>query len=486
MGVRVPPPALFSSKNLFTLNIQSESLGNLHEKVTITISPEDYQEKFRHSIKDLSKKVQIKGFRPGHVPSGMVKKMYGDQALADEINKLVNKAVEDHLKENNNEMLGDPIPLEEKLQEIDHRNDKAYTFSFELGLQPEFEIGLAEGDVFTWYRIPASDNDIDQEMDRLRKKYGKREEVEQAQDLDVVYVHLQELDEQGAAKEEGIHVHSFFNHEMLTDEGNTYFKDVKKDFSGNIDNLFALFKGERSEVAKNVLQMKEVNDEILAAISPSFECKVERIVRLIAADLNEEFFTAVAGEYGDAKDEDELRQAIRSAIENYNDSITRGRLDNDLYKAVVEKTDIALPEEFLTKWYEKNRMNKESNQEGEETEGEEKQEDPEPLPVFMKRLKESLIFRKVQKSSDLHATQEEIIQEAINHTRSSYGQLGEEFVRYIVENNIKDRTFVESMHDRVLQGKFLDVIRGMVTIQDEAITLEEYQNLQKEESNVEQ
>lgn len=172
-----------------------------------------------------------------------------------------------------------------------------------------------------------------------------------------------------------------------------------------------------------------------------------------------------------------LEANIRSAIEHYNNEMTRGRLDNDIYKALIDATQITLPEQFLEKWYAKNRANNE--------EDEASAEEKEPLDVFLKRLKESLIFSHVQKNHEISANQEEVIQEAIAHTRASYGQLGEEFVRYIVENNIKDRSFVESMHDRVLQNKFLDIIRGKVNIVDEAITLEAFQNLQKATTNVE-
>jgi len=467
------------------LNVQSEHLGDLHELLTITISPEDYNEKFKASIKDLSKKVQIKGFRPGHVPAGMVKKMYGDQALADEINKMVNQAMDEHFKESGNEILGEPLSADDEMQEINHKDQKEYTFKFEIGIQPKFELGVSEKDTFTWYKIPAKDEDIDQEIERLQKKYGNREEVEQAEELDVVYVHLQELNEDGTSKEGGIHVHTFFNHEMLTEEGVAYFKDVKSDFSSNIPDLFALFKGEKEQVAKNVLQLQEVNEELLSNINSGFECKVERILRLVPAEMNEAFFTAVAAEYGEINDEETLKAAIRSAIEHYNDDMTRVRLENEVFKQLVANTEMVLPEAFLEKWYDRNHVQPAKDAAENTGENTEETKSPEPFPVFMKQLKESLLFSKVQKESDLKATQEEIINEAVNHTRATYGQLGEEFVKYIVENNIKDRKFVESMHDRVLQGKFLSIIREKVTTKDEAITLEEYQNLQKEETNVE-
>lgn len=456
------------------MNVQTEQLGELHEKITITIDPADYQPAFNKSLKELAKKANFKGFRPGHVPMGMVKKLYGDQALAEELNKLVNEAIDNQLKSENKQLLGDPLPAEDEPVTIHHGEAKEYVFQYEVGIQPQFELGISQSDTFTWYKIPAGDDDIQQEVERLRKKYGKREEVDSADDQDVIYVHLQELDATG---ENPVHVHTFYNREMLTEAGMELLGSVAKDFKGTCDDIFSLFKGEKEQVAKNVLQVKDADTAIIEGIQPKFEIAVERIVRLMPADNDAAFFEAASGEYGEVADMESLEANIRAAIEHYNNEMTKGRLDNDIYKALVESTSIALPEQFLDKWYAKNRA---GNAEGESADTEQ-----EPLDVFLKRLKESLIFSHIQKEHELTANQEEVIQEAIAHTRASYGQLGEEFVRYIVENNIKDRSFVESMHDRVLQNKFLDIIRGKVNIVDEAITLEAFQNLQKATTNVE-
>ncbi len=464
MGVRVPPPALNFKRNI--LNVQIDNLGPRHERVSIQISPADYADAFKKSLKDLSKKVQIKGFRPGHVPMGMVKKMYGDQALADELNKLVNKSIDEHLKDNNERLLGDPLPSTEDRVEIDHTKEQEYTFVYEIGLQPSFELGISSADHFTWYRIPASSAEVEQEIERLQKKYGNRDEVEEAADGDVVYVHLQELNEDGSAREEGLHVHSFFNFEMLTDTGKELFGTIAKGGAYNIADIFSVFKGERAQIARNVLQMQEPSEEIVEAIQPGFECKVDRIVRLIPAELNEAFFQSVSAEYGEVTDESALRERISGFIEQYNDNMTRVQLDNTLYKYLIEQTSIDLPDQFLEKWFINSRA----------ADG----EDEETFSQFMRRLKESLIFRKVQQEHQLEATQDEIIQAAVQHVRNSYGQLGEDFVRYIVESQLKERSFVESMHDRVMQEKFLDVIRSMISIDDQATTLEEYQSLQKE------
>lgn len=454
------------------MNVQIEQLGAQHERVSIHIAANDYGDAFKKSLKDLAKKAQIKGFRPGHVPMGLVQKMYGDQALAEELNKLVNKTIDSHLKENGQRLLGDPLPADTERVEIDQYANKDYTFVYEIGLQPNFELGLSQADHFTWYRIPAKEEEISQELERLTKKYGKRDEVDSAEANDVVYVHLQELNEDGEPREDGLHVHSFFNQDMLSETGQQFFSEVTKDFAQNIPDLFSVFKGERDQIARNVLQLKDVTEEMVANIQPGFACKVERIVRLIPAELDAAFFDAVSAEYGEVADEASLRSRIQEIIENYNDGMTKVGVDNDIYRRLIDQTHMELPEAFLERWYDATERN---NQDGEE----------ETFPSFLRKLKESLIFRKVQSENEMEVSQEEVINEALNQIRSTYGQLGEDFVRYIAETQLKERSFIESMHDRVLQGKFLDVLRSRVTINNEATTLEDYQSLQKATANVE-
>ena len=268
------------------MNVQTEQLGELHEKITITIDPADYQPSYNKALKDLAKKANFKGFRPGHVPMGMVKKLYGDQALAEELNKLVNEAIDKQLKSENKQLLGDPLPAEDEPVTINQNEAKEYVFQYEVGIQPEVELGLSASDSFTWYKIPASDEDIQQEVSRLRKKYGKREEVDTAADEDVVYVHLQELDAEG---ENALHVHSFYNREMLTEAGLEMLGSVAKDFKGTCEDIFALFKGEKEQVAKNVLQVKDADASSIDAIQPRFEIAVERIVRLMPAETDAAF-----------------------------------------------------------------------------------------------------------------------------------------------------------------------------------------------------
>lgn len=453
------------------MNVYSEQLGNLHTLLKIQIDSNDYSPKFEKAIKDLGKKANLKGFRPGNVPAGMVKKLYGDQALADELNKLVNEQMAKFLKDNTLEILGEPLPAEDHRIEIDYNSNKSYTFSFELGIQPKIDVAdvLSQGKTFTRYKIPAKLEEIEAEVGRILKRYGKQEEAESANEGDVIYAHLHELGEDGNPKAGGIHAHTYFNFEMLTDLGLDIFKGCKKEEMKNIPDVFNVFKGEKEGVIKNILQVEKVSEEMLASISSAFECRIEKIMRLFPAELNTEVFEKLSKEYGDVKNEEELQNKIKEIIEAYNDQLTEAGLDNEVYKHLIDTTNVPLPEVFLQKWF---RGTLEKELDGEEFEKQ--------FESFKTRLKQSLIFQQVRKSNNLEVNKDEIIEETVMQVRSSYGSMGDDLVNYIVQNNLQDKNFIENMHDRVMQKKFFEVLKSFISTTEELITLEEYQKLNKE------
>jgi len=458
------------------VNISSENLGPQHLRLTIQIDAADYRTPFEKSIKELSKKVQIKGFRPGHVPLSLVKKMYGDKALADELNQLVNAQIGNYLKEAQIEILGDPLPDNEMGVEIDYTAEKPYTFAYEMGVQPELDIAgvLSAAPAFTWYRIPAKLEEIEAEVGRILKQLGKQEEVSAAEEGDILYVHLRELDADNNPVEGGIDTDSYLNLEMLNDSGLELFKGIEKDAVKNIPDLFAVFKGEKTSIAKNILLMKDEELDKLETMSPAFECKIEKIVRLKAAELNAEVFETLSKDYGPVSTEEELQNKIKELIESHYDRMTDITLQNAIFKYLKDTTEVPLPEVFLQKWF-KSTMEQQMDESTFE----------EQFNTFINNLKQSLIFQRVRKDNALAVTKEEIIEEAVSRVRASYGSLGEDLVNYLAQNNLQDKQFVESVHDGVLQQKFFKILKGYVTINEEMINLEDFRKLNRQETYAE-
>jgi len=401
------------------VNVTKEILSDLHQIITITISPEDYTSGYSKQIKDLGKKVQLPGFRVGHTPMSIVQKRFGDSVLAEELNKIVNEQMGNYLKENDYNILGDALPINEERLTLDHSKQNTYTFTYEIGIQPKIELadGLSKDRTFTRYKIAAKEEEIDQEIERLRKRYGKREDVDTAENGDVIYVHLQELNPDGTENSSGVHAHSFFNYEMLTDEGLKLLSGAQKDKKYNIANLFNVFQGDKKQVARNMLMLEKAEDAEIENIHKAFEMKIERISRLYPAELDDKFFNEVMKEYGEIDTAEQLRNKIREVIENYNDRMTEVSVENDIYKHLSETLQIPLPEAFLKKWFARS-QEKDITAESFDTE----------FAEFLSRLKQSLIFQKIQKDHGLNVKKEEVVEEAFDNVRMSYGHLGDELV----------------------------------------------------------
>ncbi len=451
------------------MNVSVENLGHLHNLVRIEVSNADYRERFEKAIKDLSKKAQMPGFRVGHVPAGMVRKMYGQSVILEELYRLVNDQMNTWLKENNYELLGDALPVPNDLG-VDHNSEKSYEFAYEVGIQPEIEVEgvLRNAAPFTRYRIPARDEEINQELERMQRKYGERKDVDAIEENDVIYAHATELNADGTEKEGGVQIDTYFNLQMLNDDQQGIFLGAKNGETKNIDDIFSVFKGDKVRIAKNVLQMSEATEESVAGINPGFSFRIDRIARLFAAEMNEAFFAEVSKEVGEVSSEDELRTKIREAIEMYNDQMTDVHLENAIFNYLMDTTGVPLPEVFLRKWY------VEANKKEETSEDFEKE-----FADFLTNLRQSLIYRTVQRAHNIEVSNEEIIQEAHTTVARSYMQLGDDFVQYVLRNQLKDKQFVENMHNRVAQKKFFAALRGYVSVDEQPITLEAFQELNK-------
>lgn len=447
------------------MNVTTENLEPLHRILRIHLDEADYRPAFDKAIKDLSKKVNVPGFRVGHVPPGLLRKQYGDSILAEELNRAVNGQLNNYLKENNLQLLGDPLPADSERITLDYTQPKEYDFAYELGIRPEIDLtaSMNKEKTFTRYRIPAKPEEIEEEITRLRRRYGQRNEIESAGPDDVIYAHLHELNTDGNEKEGGIHTDTFFNMQMLSEEGKTLFATWKKEEEHNIPDLFAVFQQEKDKVVTNILHADGKDEQLLAHISPQFGCRITKIVRLEPAEMDAKFFEAVSSEYGAVESEEALREKIAASVRAHNDRITEVRLENEIFKFLGDTTPVPLPEVFLRKWF-KASSEKESADENFESE----------FQTFTDKLKQTLIFQKIQADHNLEVGKEEIIGEAVDTVRMSYGQLGEDFVTYVAKNQLKEKSFIENMHDRVLQKKFFEVLKGYVNIRDEEISAEAY------------
>ncbi|MGD9327730.1 MAG: trigger factor family protein, partial [Cyclobacteriaceae bacterium] len=151
-------------------------------QIKITLKEKDYQPKVEEKVKDYSKKATIKGFRPGKVPPGLIRKLYGKSILVEEINEILSKSITDYIKENKIKLIGEPLPNHDKTATIDWDNQKEFEFEYEIGLVAEFDLNLAQK--IKAYEIQADKKTIDTTLDSIKKQYGNYSEPDEVQEGD--------------------------------------------------------------------------------------------------------------------------------------------------------------------------------------------------------------------------------------------------------------------------------------------------------------
>lgn len=101
---------------------------------------------------------------------GLVKKQYGKAVLVDEVNKLLQDALNKYLTEEKLDVLGNPLP---KAQDNLDWDAEDFSFEFELGLAPSFDVTLKSKKAITHYTIVADDKMIEEQVARIQKQFGE-------------------------------------------------------------------------------------------------------------------------------------------------------------------------------------------------------------------------------------------------------------------------------------------------------------------------
>lgn len=326
------------------MQVTRTNSGELTATVKITVSPADYNENVNKVLKDYQRKANVPGFRPGHVPFGLIRKMYGSAVFADEVNKLVSDALMSHVRDEKLDVLGQPLPNMEMTQTFDWKEDQEIDFYFDLGLSPVFDLELNDSIEIEYNRIRVSDDMLDKYIGDLRQRHGELGNTEVAGEKDVLNVHFTELDAEGNLLEGGINTHAKLMIDTIRDEEvKAGFIGVKAGDERKFNPSSAL--GNTTEIAN----MLSIPKEQAESLTSDFRVIIEEISTMIPSEMNEEFFSKVfPGEEG--MDETSFREKIRIESENSFSG------DSDHYfmhlakKKLLEITPMSLPDTFMKRW----------------------------------------------------------------------------------------------------------------------------------------
>jgi trigger factor len=446
------------------MNITQEKTGDLKSLVRITLKKEDYEPKVLEQIKKLAKKADIKGFRKGMVPMGVVKKMYGNSVLAEEINKDLNDQMWKYLQENKIDVLGQPIPAtDQPLLDIDINNMKDVNFAYEVGLAPEIDMSYIEtAEPFDKYKINITDQMIDEEVERIRKRFATYEYPESVEQNDILSITIEELNEDGSIKEGGVSTVSSVMMDLIKKEHQAAFLALKKQDSIE-GNIWDMVDRDREGIAKNILNQTDVTHT--EHIGNKFKLTLNNITRSKPSEVNEEFFVKVYGENG-PKTEADMRENIKKELDAYFDGQTDGYLINDLYKGIIENVNFPLPDDFMKRWI---MVANEKDVTEEEVDKD--------YPKFAKQLRWDLITRKIIRENNIENTPEEVKEQVRMKTIQQlhgYGlrDLGGDWVEQFISKQMADKEQIKQTGEQLLTDKVMMLIKSKVKLKEKPISLE--------------
>ena len=450
------------------MNITKENIDDLNAVLKVKIEKADYQEKVESVLRDYRKKANIKGFRPGMVPIGLIKKMYGSAVKIDEINKSVSENIHKYLTDEKIEILGDPMPKANDQEVIDFENQENFDFSFELGLTPVFELNITKKNKTTQYEIAIDEKMKTDFVSNYTRRYGEFKKADSIEDKDILKGKIEALDEKGepvaggfAADETTLAV------DIIKDE------DIKKIFIGKNENDSFDFEIRKAFPNDNEIAglLKKKKEEVVG-LEGIFRFSVREITRFHPAELNQELYNKIYGE-GVVNSEEEFMKKMEEEISENLKRESDFRLMQDVKKLAIEKTEFQLPEDFLKRWLLKVNENTTSEQIDQE------------FDSFRHDLKWQLIRNKVARDNELKITEEELLKEAENITRYQFRQYGlfyatEEQITNYAKETLKREEDAKRIADKILEDKVLVVMKDIVKVENKSVTVDEFNKLFEE------
>lgn len=326
------------------MNITQEANGKLQAIIHINLKEEDYIEKVNKTLKDYRKKANMPGFRPGMVPMGMIKKMYGNSVTVDEVNKTVSEALNGYIDDNKIHALGYPLPNMEKSKPIDFATAKEMDFFFDIGLAPEFDFDLKNDDFeVPYYKIEVTDKEIESALNDIKDKFGEEEHPEKAEEGDGVQGKFVQVDAEGNHVDGGVENTGFFKIEdckLKTIQKKFYGKKVGDKVKFNPYNTF------KDEAKVKALLGADISEE---ALKSDYEFEITDIIRHTDAELNEETFKKVYPA-DEIKTIDDFKARIKKDLEEHYEKDSDRQFTGDVITKLIEKSNIELPDDFLKRW----------------------------------------------------------------------------------------------------------------------------------------
>ena len=436
------------------MKVEQVKINDLTYQLNVNIEKAEAQEKKKKALNEYRKKVEIKGFRKGMAPMSLVEKMHGIQALVETVNQMISDAINTHITENKLNILGEPLPNEEKQKEIDWENAESYEFVFDIALAPKVEFTLSKDDKIVSYNVAVSEEAKKAYKSNMLKQFGKLENTESVKEEDFIIADL----EQGENKVEG----TYITLRQMAQEAKGQFIGKKAGESFEV-NVHETFVNETDRAA-----LLKVKKEELASVEPMWKVTIKEVKTFVEAEQTQDLYDRMFGE-GVVTDEAgfEAKIAERIALEYKQESDFRFVLDAREY--LLNKTNIELPEEFMKRWL--FTIN----------EGKFTMEDIEKdFALFCKDFRWQMISQYIMREQKMEITREEVLAAAKQSAKYQFAMYGlndvpEEQLNHYAESILANEKEGRRIVEKTEQDKVIGYVKSVVTLEEKEISIEDLQ-----------
>jgi trigger factor len=446
------------------LNITLDKQSTTEGLIKISLTETDYLPKVDEKLKDVSRKANLKGFRAGKVPTGVIKKMYGKSILVEEVNHLISHSISDYIKENKLKVLGDPLPNAEKARAIDWDIQKEFDFEFQIGMVEDFAVDLSSKVKVTSYPIEVDQKTIDETVNDVITRYGNVMYPEASEVGDNLFGDISLKGEASEEAKKG----SYIAIEKVEKKEQQKFIGLKKDDSVEFE-IEKIFSGE-AEIARAL----NITEEEAKGAKGTYVFVVTSLSRVEKATVNQELFDKVFGK-DVVKSEEEFMTKIKETIgENYNRE-TQHLLEHEIQHYYVDHTKIAMPDNFLKQWLK-------ATSGGQVTDDVLEKE----FNLYKDSLKWDLIKNRITEEREIKVDGEEVREKARQLIMDQFGgpaiaaQLGDKMEEiannYLSGQDGKGENFMR-IYNQLRQERIMKVVKENITIAEKKVTLEEFKKL---------
>ncbi|MCQ2346714.1 MAG: trigger factor [Paludibacteraceae bacterium] len=442
------------------MKIEQSEIKDMMAVLTMTVEQADYQENVQKELRQLRQKANIPGFRPGMVPAGLVKKMYGKGVMADVINHVIGEQLSKYIEDNHINVLGDPLPNEELTPKMDLDNQTEFTFAFDMAIAPEFDAKLNGKNKLTHYTITVTDEMVDKQIESYAQRFGEYVEADDVKEGDVLKGLMTEQKEGGIVKE-----NAMLNPQYMQDKKQAkLFAGAKK---GDVIT-FNPMKAFKSEV--EVSSMLGIKKEEAAELKSDFTFEIQGITRHEAAKVDAELFAKVYGE-NNVKNKADFRAKVKAEIEANMAEDSKYKFGLDAKAAIVKKMEkVEMPEAFLRRWV-KTTNDKMTDEELDRD-----------FPKMIEELKWHLAKDQLMKAFDVKVEKEDVEAYAKEVARMQFMQYGlmhvdDQYLTNFAQEMLKKEDQLRGIVERVAENKIYEALKGVAKIEEKEISHEDFGKL---------